>query len=714
MADRRNVRREPESGTGEAGGLTSFVRRAASVFRRARNRISLRLGPRGLAQRAERISRSTEGTSKMLRTSRRIAEWSGAVRLHLLRPARGRLAPAVRPEIGRRNQLSTAVLERYRLETLSSPRQPLPLAPRWLKGLTRSLLAPVTTDDVAVSGSRVPARRTVRPAGSTSGLEMARRVLSRSSPVSADVSMQGAGPASRRDDILIGAPEDGPAPRPLTEDVRGHTEWAETPQSPRHESVTASPRAFEFRQAEEDTTLPAYIERGSEEPPRRVYRAVWVDSEPLPTGGEKGLLVSSNATPDQGEGARDLATWEVEGQAEQAEGVEREGQDARHQVGRTAAPTEAGRRRAAPTKERGTSSEEAPVAPLQTPTAARGRHLQKSEGFTGGIPSVRRQMVRPREGAAMPWRWPKSVLQRVRSAVLRPPPRIGGRAGDARHSGHSGVGRSGALPGEGSVGAREAADGLPEIVNPLPEGRGWLPSSQSSRGAPVRRQREGGRALRPAQRTAMEQLLDDDFGDVRVHTDVEASRAAAELRADAFTEGQDIYFATGRAGLQSPEGTALLGHELTHVRQARRGGGEPDHGSMLRGIAEEREALANEMALRRHLESSELSRPTAPGPAMDLPNLRIQLDGLAASGRATETAVRGATLPGATPPVAARAPADRAAEQAPTADGVSPAPAREAETGGGGKDLDVDAVASQVYEMILRRLTLERERMGFH
>lgn len=713
MGDRTNVRREPESGRNEGGGLRSFVRGAASVFRRARNRISLRLSPRGLGSETLQLSQTTEGAARMLRTSRRIAQWSGAVRPHSLRVVRGRLAPPVRPKIGRRIQLSAAVLERYRLGTLSSPRQPLPLAPRWLTRLPRTLLGPATTDDVAASGSRVRARPTVRPAGSKSGLGTGQPMLSRSSPVRADVSMQGADPASRRDDILIGSPEDGLAPRPLSRDVWGHTAWGDAPESQRRESVTASPGVSEFRQAEENTTLPARSERGLDEPPRRVYRAVWGDSEPPPTGGRKGLLVSSKAAPDQGEGARDLATWEVEGQAEQAEGVERAGQDARHQAARPATPTELGRRRSAPTKEGGTSSEEAPVAPLQTPTAASGRHLQKPEGPTGGIPFVRRQMVRPREGAVTPWRWSISVLQRVRSAVLRSPPRIGGRAGGARRSGYSGVGRSGAPPGEGSVGAREAANGLPEIVNPLPERRRGLPSSRSSREAPVRRQREGGRALRPAQRTAMEQLLDDDFGDVRVHTDVEASRAAAELRADAFTGGQDIYFATGRASLQSPEGTALLGHELTHVRQARRGGGEPDRGSTLRRIAEEREALANEMALRRHLELSESPRPAAPGPAMDLPNLRIRLDGLVAPDRATETAVRGVTLPGARPPVVARAPAERAAEQAPTSDGVSPAPAREAEAGGGGTELDVDAVASQVYEMILRRLTLERERIGF-
>ena len=714
MGDRTNVRREPESGRNEGGGLRSFARGAASVFRRARNRISLRLSPRGLGSDTPRLSQTTEGAARMLRTSRRIAQWSGAVRPHSLRVARGRLAPPVRPKIGQRIQLSAAVFERYRLGTLSSPRQPLPLAPRWLTRLPRTLLGPAATDDVAASGSGIRARPTVRPAVGNSGLGTGQSMLSRSSPVRPDVSTHGAGPASRRDDTLIGSPEGGLAPRPLSQDVAGHTAWGDAPESQRRESVTASPGVSGFRQAEADTTLRAHRGRGSDEPPRRVYRAVWSDSESPSRGGQSALLTSSGAAPAQEEDARDLAKREVEGQAEQAEGVEREGQDARDQAARTAAPAEAGRRTSAPTKEAGKSSEEVPVVPLQTHTVAGGRHLQKQERPTRGIPSIPRQMVRPREGAATPWRWSIAVLQRVRSAVLRSPPGIGGRASDARRSAHSRVDRSGAPPGEGSTGAREAADGLPGFLNPVRERRGWLPSSQSSRESPARRERGAGRALRPAQRTAMEQLLDDDFGDVRVHTDVEASRTAAELRADAFTEGQDVYFATGRASLQSPEGMALLGHELTHVRQARRGGGAPDQGSTLRRVAEEREAFASEMALRRHLELSESPRPTAPGPAMDLPNLRIRLDDLVASEQATETAVRGVTLPGATPPVVARAPAERAAEQAPTSDGVSPAPAREAEAGGGGTELDVDAVASQVYEMILRRLTLERERIGFH
>ena len=212
----------------------------------------------------------------------------------------------------------------------------------------------------------------------------------------------------------------------------------------------------------------------------------------------------------------------------------------------------------------------------------------------------------------------------------------------------------------------------------------------------------------------MEELLDDDFGDVRIHADHEAAEAAAELRADAFTEGHDIYFATGRASFRTSEGAALLAHELTHVRQARRGGGESDSGGTLWSTAGEQEALANEGVLRRHLESREPHRPRAPGPAVDLPILRIQLDDPAASGQSAEAAGRGAIPHSPAPSGVARAPVRRAAEQAPASEGVSPAADGEDGAPPGSEDVNVDALASQVYEMIMRRLTLERERIGFH
>jgi hypothetical protein len=214
----------------------------------------------------------------------------------------------------------------------------------------------------------------------------------------------------------------------------------------------------------------------------------------------------------------------------------------------------------------------------------------------------------------------------------------------------------------------------------------------------------------------MEQLLDADFGDVRVHTDAEAARGAAELKADAYAQGENVYFATGRATFQRPEGVALLAHELTHVRQARRvaGGPGPDPGGTLSEVAAEREALDHEAATRRTLESGASIQRRQQAPAMDLPNLRIQLEDLVDAAQPTRRVSRAVAPYGSSAPAVAQTPVRRAAEQPATTDPTPPAADAGADSGGNDNEVDVAVVASQVYEIIMRRLTLERERIGFH
>ena len=74
-----------------------------------------------------------------------------------------------------------------------------------------------------------------------------------------------------------------------------------------------------------------------------------------------------------------------------------------------------------------------------------------------------------------------------------------------------------------------------------------------------------GRALDPVTQTAMGARFGHDFGDVRVHDDATASRAAAALGAQAFTLGKSVFFANGR--YRQDAGDALLTHELAHVAQ---------------------------------------------------------------------------------------------------------------------------------------------------
>ncbi len=61
----------------------------------------------------------------------------------------------------------------------------------------------------------------------------------------------------------------------------------------------------------------------------------------------------------------------------------------------------------------------------------------------------------------------------------------------------------------------------------------------------------------------------DDFSDVRVHTDAQATRWVESNSAKAITQGTNIAFAPGTYQPNTPEGDALLAHELAHVTQQR-------------------------------------------------------------------------------------------------------------------------------------------------
>jgi hypothetical protein len=77
----------------------------------------------------------------------------------------------------------------------------------------------------------------------------------------------------------------------------------------------------------------------------------------------------------------------------------------------------------------------------------------------------------------------------------------------------------------------------------------------------------GGESLSFGTRAVMETGLGADLDRVRVHTDRTAAHAAQELRADAFTFGQDIFFGEGQYQPSTAQGRRLLAHELTHTLQ---------------------------------------------------------------------------------------------------------------------------------------------------
>jgi hypothetical protein len=76
-----------------------------------------------------------------------------------------------------------------------------------------------------------------------------------------------------------------------------------------------------------------------------------------------------------------------------------------------------------------------------------------------------------------------------------------------------------------------------------------------------------GRALESSMRGRAESVLREDFSRVRVHTGGAAEQATRRFGMRALAVGQDIAFAPGEYQPGTPEGDAILAHELAHVAQ---------------------------------------------------------------------------------------------------------------------------------------------------
>ena len=65
----------------------------------------------------------------------------------------------------------------------------------------------------------------------------------------------------------------------------------------------------------------------------------------------------------------------------------------------------------------------------------------------------------------------------------------------------------------------------------------------------------------------MNDKLDYNFSNVKIHTNETAAKSATALNANAYTIGQDIIFSTGQYNPKTTPGKQLLTHELVHVIQ---------------------------------------------------------------------------------------------------------------------------------------------------
>jgi Domain of unknown function (DUF4157) len=81
--------------------------------------------------------------------------------------------------------------------------------------------------------------------------------------------------------------------------------------------------------------------------------------------------------------------------------------------------------------------------------------------------------------------------------------------------------------------------------------------------------RGGGQPLPQSARAFFEPRFNQDFSQVRIHTDQRAAESAKSVNALAYTVGRDVVFGSGQYSPETPAGQRLLAHELTHVVQQR-------------------------------------------------------------------------------------------------------------------------------------------------
>jgi hypothetical protein len=106
---------------------------------------------------------------------------------------------------------------------------------------------------------------------------------------------------------------------------------------------------------------------------------------------------------------------------------------------------------------------------------------------------------------------------------------------------------------------------------------------------------------------------------VNIYANPAADQVTRQHRADAVTYGNHILFRAGKYDPATPQGLGLLGHELTHVAQARQQSAEPTMPLAPHTVAqEEAMALRNEQQVLNRL-ANYRSAPLAPPPYLAPP-----------------------------------------------------------------------------------------------
>ncbi len=124
---------------------------------------------------------------------------------------------------------------------------------------------------------------------------------------------------------------------------------------------------------------------------------------------------------------------------------------------------------------------------------------------------------------------------------------------------------------------------------------------QASAGLEASVERSSHFILDARQRSFLADLLKMRFPPVKIYANQASNAVARAYKAEALTYGDRILFRSGKFNPQSPEGLALLGHELTHAAQSK----FEDRPGVIRSSQhydrQEREALQHESILLSHL-----------------------------------------------------------------------------------------------------------------
>lgn len=83
----------------------------------------------------------------------------------------------------------------------------------------------------------------------------------------------------------------------------------------------------------------------------------------------------------------------------------------------------------------------------------------------------------------------------------------------------------------------------------------------------LERSKGSGLKLDDSIKAEMEENMNTDLSNVRIHTNASANQMSDDINAKAFAHGQDVYFNRGNFDTDSTEGKELLAHELVHTQQ---------------------------------------------------------------------------------------------------------------------------------------------------